>query len=158
MHVGRGPESRWHKPELHPLASCSLSDVKAAVGERKRNSASEAPARARHECNTVMQINHCVSFRNSGLAMTILKADLAENRERANLIPVRLLTKSQPCYTPPHESRRNRRSHCQAAAGATRPFPPLVHCIRGGPHRPMPSSSTQLRPNLAASPAARLLN
>ena len=48
-------------------------------------------------------------------------------------IPFRRSTKLQRCYTAPHESRRNRRSGCQAAAGSTRPLPPLVHRIRGGP-------------------------
>jgi hypothetical protein len=50
-------------------------------------------------------------------------------------IPFRCSTKPQRCYTAPHESRRNRRSCCQAAAGSTRPLPPLVHRIRGGPHQ-----------------------
>ena len=38
------------------------------------------------------------------------------------------------------------------------PLPPLVHRIRGGPHRPRRGSSTPRRPNLAASPVVRLLN
>ena len=50
--------------------------------------------------------------------------------------PLPWLTKPRRCYTALHESRRNRRSDCQAAAGSTRPLPPLVHRIRGWPHRP----------------------
>jgi len=47
----------------------------------------------------------------------------------------RLSAKPQRCYTAPHEGRRNRRSCCQAIAGSTRPLPPLVYRIRGGPRQ-----------------------
>src|SRR5215510_3479636 len=57
---------------------------------------------------------------------------LSASRQAPN--PFRSLQiKPQRCYTAPHESRRNRRSCCQAAAGSTRSLPPLVHRIHVGP-------------------------
>ena len=67
---------------------------------------------------------------------TAIPPDCAELRFGApQPIPFHRPAKPRRCYIAPHESRRNRRSRCQAAAGSTCPLPPLVRRIQGGPHR-----------------------
>jgi RHH-type transcriptional regulator, rel operon repressor / antitoxin RelB len=57
--------------------------------------------------------------------------------------------------TAPHEGRRNRRSHRDAAAGSTRPLPPLGLRHSRPAAATTPRSSTPLRLNSAALPDGR---